>query len=212
MAGRYTLTRSAYAVLGVDEGAGDEEIRKAYRRRARETHPDVGGDAAEFSEVQQAWELIGTAESRERYAREQRYASTAAGRASGYATASGPYATTVDFETFLRAAAAAAQQQRNAAGTTRPGYWEEFGPASTWNFNGTARQQPTRQPPVSWAAVIAPVLAFFLPVGGIVAGAIGLYQTRQGKRLGRSMARWGLVVSIVTTLIWVVPSVIKLFT
>src|SRR5690606_37447084 len=40
-----------------------------YRVRARRTHPDVGGDAAEFIQVQQAWELLGSAAARAAYDR-----------------------------------------------------------------------------------------------------------------------------------------------
>jgi curved DNA-binding protein CbpA len=61
------LSASPYEVLGIAPGASDDEIRRAYRVRARRTHPDVGGDAAEFIQVQQAWELLGSAASRAAY-------------------------------------------------------------------------------------------------------------------------------------------------
>ncbi|MGM7699255.1 J domain-containing protein [Microbacterium sp. A84] len=63
------LSASAYEVLGVDPAATDDALRKAYRLRLRQTHPDTGGDAAEFIQVQRAWELIGTAEGRAAYDR-----------------------------------------------------------------------------------------------------------------------------------------------
>lgn len=47
--------------------AGDDELRRAYRRRLRETHPDAGGRADEFHAVQRAWELVGSAEARAVY-------------------------------------------------------------------------------------------------------------------------------------------------
>ena len=47
-----------YAVLGVTPDATAEDIRAAYRQRARETHPDHGGDPDEFRAVQIAWELL----------------------------------------------------------------------------------------------------------------------------------------------------------
>lgn len=47
--------------------ASDDELRRAYRRRLRETHPDAGGRAAEFHAVQGAWELLGTPEARAAY-------------------------------------------------------------------------------------------------------------------------------------------------
>lgn len=63
------LSASAYEVLGVDPKADDETLRRAYRLRLRQTHPDTGGDAALFIQVQRAWELVGTAEARAAYDR-----------------------------------------------------------------------------------------------------------------------------------------------
>jgi hypothetical protein len=54
-------------VLGVHVGASDDELRRAYRQKLRETHPDTGGDAEEFDRVQRAWEQVGTPEARAAY-------------------------------------------------------------------------------------------------------------------------------------------------
>ncbi|PRY68493.1 DnaJ-like protein [Glaciihabitans tibetensis] len=59
----------AYEVLGVTSSATDDELRRAYRRALRRTHPDTGGVAVEFHAVQVAWEAVGTAEDRARYDR-----------------------------------------------------------------------------------------------------------------------------------------------
>ncbi|PCN47956.1 molecular chaperone DnaJ [Curtobacterium sp. 'Ferrero'] len=56
-----------YEVLGVPSTADDEELRRAYRRAARESHPDLGGDAQSFRRVQLAWERIGTPAARRAY-------------------------------------------------------------------------------------------------------------------------------------------------
>lgn len=58
-----------YDVLGVDRSASTEELRAAYRRRARETHPDAGGDVGAFHAVQAAWEVLGDPERRRAYDR-----------------------------------------------------------------------------------------------------------------------------------------------
>ncbi|KDA05094.1 molecular chaperone DnaJ [Microbacterium sp. CH12i] len=63
------LSHSAYEVLGVDPSVSDEELRRAYRLRLRQTHPDTGGDSAAFIQVQRAWEVIGTPEGRAAYDR-----------------------------------------------------------------------------------------------------------------------------------------------
>lgn len=71
------LSASAYEVLGVAADASDDDLRKAYRLRLRQTHPDTGGDAAQFVQVQRAWELVGTAEARAGYDRGHGFGETA---------------------------------------------------------------------------------------------------------------------------------------
>ena len=44
-----------YDTLGARPGAGPAEVRRAWRRRALETHPDLGGDAEEFARARQAF-------------------------------------------------------------------------------------------------------------------------------------------------------------
>lgn len=58
---------SPYEVLGVSPSVTDEELRRAYRLKLRQSHPDVGGSAASFHAVQVAWERIGSPESRAAY-------------------------------------------------------------------------------------------------------------------------------------------------
>jgi len=49
---------AAYAILGVDINATNEEIKKAYRQTAMYCHPDKGGDKADFQELNAAYEKI----------------------------------------------------------------------------------------------------------------------------------------------------------
>lgn len=56
-----------YEVLGVPAGASDDELRRAYRRLARSTHPDLGGSPEAFRRLQVAWEQVGTPEARRRH-------------------------------------------------------------------------------------------------------------------------------------------------
>ena len=65
--------RDYYEVLGVDREAGEGDIKKAFRRLARELHPDVnpGDDAAaeRFREAAEAYEVLSDADTRARYDR-----------------------------------------------------------------------------------------------------------------------------------------------
>jgi molecular chaperone DnaJ len=45
-------------VLGLAPGAALVELKRAYRKRALETHPDQGGDAEAFQAVQRAYEKL----------------------------------------------------------------------------------------------------------------------------------------------------------
>lgn len=65
-----TAKRDFYAVLGVGRDASDEDIRRAFRRLAREHHPDVNAhDGAEqrFKEINEAYEILSDPERRQRY-------------------------------------------------------------------------------------------------------------------------------------------------
>lgn len=61
------LSASPYDVLGVAPTASQDELKRAFRRAMRETHPDVGGDQARFVAVQLAWERVGTVQARTAY-------------------------------------------------------------------------------------------------------------------------------------------------
>lgn len=61
------MSASPYEVLGVAASASDDELRKAFRRALRETHPDTGGDPKRFVAVQLAWERVGNPEKRASY-------------------------------------------------------------------------------------------------------------------------------------------------
>ncbi len=49
---------SAWSVLGLLPGASLTEVKQAFRKRALETHPDQGGDAERFLELQHAYENV----------------------------------------------------------------------------------------------------------------------------------------------------------
>jgi DnaJ family protein A protein 2 len=76
------MSQSLYEILGVERGASEEEIRKAYRRMALKMHPDKGGEEAEFQKLQQAYDILSDGEKRAAY--------DATGRIPGDAEHHGP--------------------------------------------------------------------------------------------------------------------------
>ena len=56
-----------YEILGVPETASQEEIKKAYRKKAVQHHPDKGGDEEEFKRITQAYEVLGDENKRKQF-------------------------------------------------------------------------------------------------------------------------------------------------
>ncbi|MEE8602874.1 molecular chaperone DnaJ [Euzebya tangerina] len=61
--------RDLYEVLGVSKEASDADIKKAYRQKARELHPDQGGDEEHFKELTAAYEVLKNPQARANYDR-----------------------------------------------------------------------------------------------------------------------------------------------
>lgn len=58
---------SLYDDLGVSPDASQEEIKRAGKRKAKESHPDAGGDAADFARSRHALTILSDPASRKRY-------------------------------------------------------------------------------------------------------------------------------------------------
>lgn len=56
-----------YEELGLAKDATPEEIKKAYRSLARTHHPDKGGNADKFKQVQEAYEILSDPQKRQNY-------------------------------------------------------------------------------------------------------------------------------------------------
>ncbi|MGY5317851.1 J domain-containing protein [Neomicrococcus lactis] len=110
---------SHYRVLGVSVTASDSEIKSAYRRKVRETHPDLGGNSAEFDQVRRAFEVLSDASARASYDRS--FGST---RPAGQPRTSSPYD-------------AAGSANASSNGSTR--FWQTDGSGSTGSGHGKAR-------------------------------------------------------------------------
>jgi len=88
-----------YGILGVRRDAGPDEIKKAYRRLARELHPDVNPDPAlqeRFKEVTQAYEVLSDPEKRQMYDLGGDPFARAGAGAGGFGAAGFPFSDLVD--------------------------------------------------------------------------------------------------------------------
>jgi DnaJ-class molecular chaperone len=56
-----------YEVLGLNNQATDDDIKKAYKRLAMLNHPDKGGDTTQFQRVQEAYETLGDKHKKAQY-------------------------------------------------------------------------------------------------------------------------------------------------
>ena len=77
MIGNTMSDMDPYRVLGIDNSSSDAEIKRAYRRLARQHHPDRNpGDSASedrFKSIQAAFDEIGTPNKRQQYDEQQRF-------------------------------------------------------------------------------------------------------------------------------------------
>jgi hypothetical protein len=91
---------SHYEILGVPTNATERQIKAAYRRAARATHPDHGGDAAHFREVTLAYEVLSDPQARLRY--DKSYGSPGRGPGHEGAPPAGAYAAGTAFTSRAR--------------------------------------------------------------------------------------------------------------
>jgi molecular chaperone DnaJ len=61
------MPRDYYETLGVGKNANADEIKKAFRKKAHELHPDKGGDAEAFKGVNEAYQVLGDEKKRATY-------------------------------------------------------------------------------------------------------------------------------------------------
>lgn len=63
------VTGNPYKLLGVSADCDEKEIKHAYKALAKKAHPDLGGDAATFDQLTQAYQLLINTQKRQEYDR-----------------------------------------------------------------------------------------------------------------------------------------------
>jgi molecular chaperone DnaJ len=61
-----------YEILGINENASSDEIKKSYRKLAMEHHPDKGGDEEKFKKISEAYETLSDENKRNQYDNQRR--------------------------------------------------------------------------------------------------------------------------------------------
>ncbi|RAY12055.1 molecular chaperone DnaJ [Actinomadura craniellae] len=111
------MSNDYYATLGVRRDAGADEIKKAYRRLARELHPDVNPDPEtqeRFKEITQAYEVLSDPKKREMYDLGADPFAAGAGAGAGFGGAGFPFSDIMD--AFFGTAAARGPRSRARRG------------------------------------------------------------------------------------------------
>ena len=98
--------KSYYDILGVSRSATADDIKRAFRTKARECHPDAGGDEETFKRVNEAYEVLSDPQKRKQYDRfgaagvSGAGASGASGQAGGNPFAGWPFGGTGGAHTY----------------------------------------------------------------------------------------------------------------
>ena len=63
------MNKDYYKILGINQNASEEEVKKAFRQLAHKYHPDKGGDEKRFKEINEAYQVLSNKEKRAQYDR-----------------------------------------------------------------------------------------------------------------------------------------------
>lgn len=99
-----------YQILGINNSASQEEIKRAYRKLAMKHHPDKGGNEAEFKKINEAYAVLSDANKKSQY--DNPYRMDDGVRFTWRSNSPNP-GESFDFDDILRQAFHRPQQNRN---------------------------------------------------------------------------------------------------
>src|SRR2546423_4873064 len=114
-----TNKRDYYEVLGVSRNVTDEEVKKAFRRLAKQYHPDANkeqGAESRFVEINEAYEVLSDTQKRSAYDR-YGHSGLGNGMGSGFSSDFGSFSSINDlFESFFAGTAGAQRRTSTQRG------------------------------------------------------------------------------------------------
>jgi len=129
------MAKDYYKTLGVEKGASDTEIKKAFSKLAHQHHPDKkGGDEAKFKEVNEAYQVLKDKKKRQQY--------DTFGSADGNPFASGFQGGQANWQDFSQGFNGGGFQQGNI---NMDDLGDIFGNIFSGGFSGSRRQSSRRR-------------------------------------------------------------------
>ena len=130
------MSKDYYNTIGVDKNASQEEIKKAFRKKAHQFHPDKkDGDEAKFKEINEAYQILSNEQKRKQY--DQFGDSAFSGQGFG--------GTGMNWEDFARAAGSAQGGQAGGFNINMEDLGDIFGGlGDIFGFGGGGRSQRQR--------------------------------------------------------------------
>jgi len=92
--------KNYYDTLGVSESASDKQIKQAFKRLAKQHHPDRGGDQTKFKEANEAYDTLKNPTKKQEYDTIRKYGQQSSGQGNDFHFTTGDFSNDI-FEEFF---------------------------------------------------------------------------------------------------------------